>query len=473
MQLRRLAAERRDADRVLEQPAGVRVVRRPASPAGAAATRGSRRPRRNASPRPRDRDATISAARNSRKPSSSSASRRIAGAKSAGSASGAASSVRTSSWSRSRKCSTRPSTRTASPSAKRPSSSSTSFQTRASIRPLGSTSSSARYGAPPLRPQPLLARDRVDAFDDPVLRQLCDRAHGASLGPRTDARVVPRWPWSSRSGRSATTAERRPARAARRAAVRRHLARAARGAPPRSPYNVVHLTLPDSEDEAGARLAELAGARTSSSATRSPAYWWLSQEYVGPDGVAPHARASSRRCGPSRTRTGVVLPHERTHARPEGGPAAAAARDARRSSSRSSSSGTATDRAARPRRARPARAAATQLWRLEPTASSRLARRAAPDRRRPSPLRDGARLRARTDGSPWLMVVIVPTRPGGADDLPDAPRRASRQRRAGHADRRAAATSFPGVVLYRDGRYELLDGDGLDAEVVERSRRRA
>ena len=41
-----------------------------------------------------------------------------------------------------------PSTRTASPSSKRPSSSSTSFQTRASMWPVGSTSSSARYGAP-------------------------------------------------------------------------------------------------------------------------------------------------------------------------------------------------------------------------------------------------------------------------------------------------------------------------------------
>src|SRR5205085_6702375 len=72
----------------------------------------------------------ISPARNSRKPSSSAASRRSAGASDAGS-SAAASSERTSSWSRSRKRSTRPSTRTASPSPTRPSSSSTSDQTRA------------------------------------------------------------------------------------------------------------------------------------------------------------------------------------------------------------------------------------------------------------------------------------------------------------------------------------------------------
>ena len=27
---------------------------------------------------------------------------------------------------------------------------------------------------------------------------------------------------------------------------------------------------------------------------------------------------------------------------------------------------------------------------------------------------------------------------------------------------------LPGVVLYRSGRYELLDGDGLDVEIVDR-----
>src|SRR4029078_3414816 len=41
-----------------------------------------------------------------------------------------------------------------------------------------------------LRPHSLLARDRVDPFDDPLLSQLSDCAHVASLGPRTDARVA-------------------------------------------------------------------------------------------------------------------------------------------------------------------------------------------------------------------------------------------------------------------------------------------
>ena len=142
----RSRGERRDADRVLEQPAGVAVV-----PLGGR----QRAQRRASSPSARNRadDAArpgcaISAARNSRKPSSSSASRRMRGRERRPGSASAASTERTSSWSRSRNRSTRPSTRTASPSTKRPSSSSTSFQTRASIRPLGSTSSSARYAAP-------------------------------------------------------------------------------------------------------------------------------------------------------------------------------------------------------------------------------------------------------------------------------------------------------------------------------------
>ena len=141
--------------------------RQPRSAAAARSPRSAARPRRAPSAR-------SPPARNSRNPSSSSASRRSRGVSAAGSSS-AASTERTSSWSRSPKRATRPRTRTASPSAKRVSSSSTSFQIRASIRPVGSTSSSARYAAP-FVVRPLLARDRVDALDDPVLRQLGDRA---------------------------------------------------------------------------------------------------------------------------------------------------------------------------------------------------------------------------------------------------------------------------------------------------------
>jgi uncharacterized protein (DUF1015 family) len=85
----------------------------------------------------------------------------------------------------------------------------------------------------------------------------------------------------------------------------------------RSPYNVVHLTLPDSEEQAGRDLRDW--RESGVLATEEPASWALSQDYVGPDGVA-------------RTRTGVVaslkvepyergtvLPHERTHRGPKEG----------------------------------------------------------------------------------------------------------------------------------------------------------
>src|ERR1700761_4399396 len=52
----------------------------------------------------------------------------------------------------------------------------------------------------------------------------------------------------------------------------------------RSPYNVVHLTLPDSEEVAAACLAEWQEQRVLAR-DAEPACWWLAQEYVGPDGV--------------------------------------------------------------------------------------------------------------------------------------------------------------------------------------------
>ena len=84
MELRRLAAERRDADRVLEQPAGVRVV-------AVRRRRIRRQVARRASTAPtvaRSPACDTSATRNSRNPPSSSPSRRSAGVSVAGSTSG-------------------------------------------------------------------------------------------------------------------------------------------------------------------------------------------------------------------------------------------------------------------------------------------------------------------------------------------------------------------------------------------------
>ena len=50
-----------------------------------------------------------------------------------------------------------------------------------------------------------------------------------------------------------------------------------------------------------------------------PAYWWLAQDYVGPDGVARRREGfvAALRVEPYESR--VVLPHERTHAGPKEG----------------------------------------------------------------------------------------------------------------------------------------------------------
>jgi uncharacterized protein (DUF1015 family) len=85
----------------------------------------------------------------------------------------------------------------------------------------------------------------------------------------------------------------------------------------RSPYNVVNLTLPDSEEEAGRTFRSW---REEGVLAEEPeGFWALSQEYVGPDGVARTRTglAVSLRVEPYETR--VVLPHERTHRGPKEG----------------------------------------------------------------------------------------------------------------------------------------------------------
>jgi uncharacterized protein (DUF1015 family) len=85
----------------------------------------------------------------------------------------------------------------------------------------------------------------------------------------------------------------------------------------RSPYNVVRLTLPDSEEEAA---RELERWRADGVLLEEPAAAWaLEQDYVGPDGVARtrFGVVGSLQGEPYETRT--VLPHERTHAGPKEG----------------------------------------------------------------------------------------------------------------------------------------------------------
>jgi uncharacterized protein (DUF1015 family) len=229
----------------------------------------------------------------------------------------------------------------------------------------------------------------------------------------------------------------------------------------RSPYNVVHLTLPDDEEQAA---RDLATWRSRGVLTRddAPAYWFLSQDYVGPDGVerTRSGLVASLRAEPYEK--GIVLPHERTHSGPkegrlrllratrtqlepifllyEGGPLAP------------------------PERQPDLRSGGDKLWRIE----------SAPDFNRTQLLiADGhhryetALAYAREGGSPLLMVVLVPTRQEGLTIFPTH-RLAAHVNGAQGTPIGEPGDELPGVVLYRNGRYELLESDGLDVELVER-----
>jgi uncharacterized protein (DUF1015 family) len=231
----------------------------------------------------------------------------------------------------------------------------------------------------------------------------------------------------------------------------------------RSLYNVVHLTLPESEGQA-ARDLEAWRADGILRREDEPAAWALSQSYVGPDGV-------------SRTRNGVVVtlrlepyerrvvfPHERTHSEPKEG------------------------------RLRLLRATRTQL---EPILLLHDGEPVVLPSREPDLALEGERL-WRTDAMPhiadqlliadghhryetalafhaedgteasaWMMVVLVSTREEGLTIFPTH-RIARRVGAVKGAEIERPGSELPGVVLYRgNGRYELVEGDGLDVEIVD------
>jgi uncharacterized protein (DUF1015 family) len=86
----------------------------------------------------------------------------------------------------------------------------------------------------------------------------------------------------------------------------------------RSPYNVVHLTLPEDERDANRLWREWRGEGILGD-EQEPGFWWLSQDYVGPDGVARtrEGLVASLRAEPYENR--VVLPHERTYGKTKEG----------------------------------------------------------------------------------------------------------------------------------------------------------
>jgi uncharacterized protein (DUF1015 family) len=82
----------------------------------------------------------------------------------------------------------------------------------------------------------------------------------------------------------------------------------------RSPYNIVHLTLPESPEEAATTLS--AWRAQGVLRDEEPAFWWVAQDYVGPDGAARTRDGFAASVEATPYAAGQVLPHERTHAGP-------------------------------------------------------------------------------------------------------------------------------------------------------------
>jgi uncharacterized protein (DUF1015 family) len=85
----------------------------------------------------------------------------------------------------------------------------------------------------------------------------------------------------------------------------------------RSPYNIVHLTLPDTPEDAARELADW--RRRGVLVEGRSSYWWIAQDYTGPDGVARTREGIGAAIPVTPYAQGDVLPHERTHAGPKEG----------------------------------------------------------------------------------------------------------------------------------------------------------
>jgi uncharacterized protein (DUF1015 family) len=229
----------------------------------------------------------------------------------------------------------------------------------------------------------------------------------------------------------------------------------------RSPYNVVHLTLPDDPEEAGREYRSWRERGVLASEPEE-AFWLLSQEYVGPDGV-PRTRTglvASLRTEPYER--GVVLPHERTHAGPkEGRLRLLRAVRAQLEPIFLLYEG---DTLVPPPRGADLGSGGDRLWRVD----------SAPDFRDVQLLiADGhhryetALAYAAEGGAPSMLVVLVPTRQEGLTIFATH-RVAERLDGIRGTPIDEPGEELPGVVLYRDGRYELLEGEGSDVEIVDR-----
>jgi uncharacterized protein (DUF1015 family) len=234
----------------------------------------------------------------------------------------------------------------------------------------------------------------------------------------------------------------------------------------RDPHNVVHLTLPDSEQQAA---RDLAAWRAEGVLARDeqPSFWALSQTYVGPDGVerTRNGLVAALRLEPYETR--VVLPHERTHAGPKEG----RLRVLRATRTQLEPIFLLHDgpEVEVPERDPDLEVGRDQLWRVDadPGDFAELQLLIADGHHRYETAlafheEDG------TEASAWMMVVLVSTREEGLTIFPT--HRVAERVNGVRGERiDEPGDELPGVVLYRGGEYELVRGDGLDVEIVDRA----
>jgi len=228
----------------------------------------------------------------------------------------------------------------------------------------------------------------------------------------------------------------------------------------RSPYNVVHLTLPDDEAQAGRDLTAWREQGVLATETK-PFYWLLSQDYVGPDGVSRtrSGLVASLRAEPYES--GTVLPHERTHRGPKEG----RLRLLRATHTQLEPifllyEG---EPLQPPARTPDLESGGDKLWRADDAPSFESTELLIADGHHRY---ETAVAYAQEGGSPYLMVVLVPTKQEGLTIFPTH-RLAAHVNGARGTPIDEPGDELPGVVLYRNGRYELLSGEGLDVEIVE------
>jgi len=230
-------------------------------------------------------------------------------------------------------------------------------------------------------------------------------------------------------------------------------------------HNVVHLTLPESEEQAARELRDWQAEGVLERETE-PAAWVLSQTYTGPDGVkrTRNGLVVTLRLEPYENR--VVLPHERTHA----GPKEVRLRLLRATRTQLEPifllhDG---DPVEIPQREPALAAGGDRLWRLADDPGERFtdAQLLIADGHHRYETALAFHEEDGTEASAWMMVVLVSTREEGLTIFPT-------HRVAQSVDGVRGkpidepGDQLPGVVLYRRGGYELLEGDGLDVEVVD------